>query len=215
MRQCRICGASFVGRTCGRYCSPACKRRARSRPTPTDGGVRCEVCGDVFRNLGPHLILHGLNSRTYRQRFPGAATVNEDVRVISRDQLADRVGSAYWTPERIIRAIVADTERRGRPPTAPEWDTRKGAVNRSFGWRGDRPSASRTAKVFGSWMAALEAAGVADQAKMNRAKTHCKHGHPLTGPRADVYVTKAGTRSCRVCQKIWQRERRAKRVLAA
>lgn len=215
MRKCATCGLPFWGRTCGRYCSADCKRRARARPTPTDGGVACRICGESFRNLGGHLPIHGLDSKAYRERFPDAPVANEDVRAIAREQLVDRVGPAFWTRERIIRALQADAERRGRPPTAQEWDTRKGAANRPFGWRGDRPGASRAARVFGSWRAALEAAGLAGQAKMNRAKTHCKHGHPLTGPRADVYVTSQGHRSCRVCAKNYQQRLRDRRKVAA
>ncbi len=30
----------------------------------------------------------------------------------------------------------------------------------------------------------------------------CKRGHPLAGPGADVYITPAGTRSCRACARI-------------
>lgn len=40
----------------------------------------------------------------------------------------------------------------------------------------------------------------------NAAKSHCIHGHPLTGPNAYVNPT-SGHRSCRACQRInsWRR----------
>lgn len=31
---------------------------------------------------------------------------------------------------------------------------------------------------------------------------HCVEGHPLEGPGADVYVTPAGARQCRVCRRV-------------
>jgi hypothetical protein len=54
-----------------------------------------------------------------------------------------------WSPERIRTALQHDAERRGRPPTAREWERKA---------RG-RPTRRMVAKVFGSWNAALVDAG--------------------------------------------------------
>jgi len=37
-------------------------------------------------------------------------------------------------------------------------------------------------------------------------KTHCKRGHPLDGPEADVYIDKNGKRDCRACKRERRRE---------
>lgn len=34
---------------------------------------------------------------------------------------------------------------------------------------------------------------------LNKVKTHCKHGHPLTGE--NLYIDGSGFRRCRVCIK--------------
>ena len=44
---------------------------------------------------------------------------------------------------------------------------------------------------------------------LNRDKTHCKRGHPLVGPDADVRVTPDGKRQCRKCIRIVRAERAA------
>ena len=41
------------------------------------------------------------------------------------------------------------------------------------------------------------------------AQTHCKRGHPLTGPEADVLIRTCGRRRCRPCERDGQRRRRA------
>lgn len=43
----------------------------------------------------------------------------------------------------------------------------------------------------------------------NARKTHCLHGHPLSGD--NLYVYSNGSRSCRVCMARRDRERRGKR----
>jgi hypothetical protein len=55
-----------------------------------------------------------------------------------------------WTPERIIAAIHAWHRSRGRPPGAHEWAARTAAC-----W----PAPQTVARHFGSWNAAIVAAG--------------------------------------------------------
>lgn len=40
------------------------------------------------------------------------------------------------------------------------------------------------------------------------AKTHCVHGHPLSGE--NTYTAKSGQRMCRECRRGWERERKAR-----
>lgn len=43
----------------------------------------------------------------------------------------------------------------------------------------------------------------------NRARTHCIHGHPLSG--ANLYTTKQGYRQCRACNNRRHKERRQRK----
>lgn len=45
-------------------------------------------------------------------------------------------------------------------------------------------------------------------------QTHCKRGHALAGPGADVYITTAGGRQCRHCIRQRDRDRRTDEVAA-
>lgn len=42
--------------------------------------MRCLVCGVRFIALTKHLRTHGLTAKEYRERFPDAATVCEEIR---------------------------------------------------------------------------------------------------------------------------------------
>lgn len=46
--------------------------------------------------------------------------------------------------------------------------------------------------------------------KMNRDKTHCHNGHPLSGE--NLYLDASGRRICRACKLAWQREWRRSRA---
>jgi hypothetical protein len=56
----------------------------------------------------------------------------------------------WWTREEAIVLLQRDAKRRGRPPTRREWDKA----------RFTQPSANTVGNLFGSWNAALEAAGL-------------------------------------------------------
>lgn len=51
--------------------------------------------------------------------------------------------------------------------------------------------------------------GIRTFADINREKTHCAKGHPLT--KDNVYPRKHGHRTCRTCQIEWSRAYRASR----
>lgn len=57
----------------------------------------------------------------------------------------------YWLPERIVDAIHRYAAIHGRPPTATNW--KKGDVENDY------PTTSTVQKAFGSWSAAIMAAG--------------------------------------------------------
>lgn len=58
----------------------------------------------------------------------------------------------FWTPERIIQAIQEWNREHGRPPIAPEWVTPGARV-------GQIAPVSTVQREFGSWRAAIQAAG--------------------------------------------------------
>jgi hypothetical protein len=72
---------------------------------------------------------------------------NQRLREIACRRVAGKHGNR-WTRASIIEAIYACVEVSGRPPSAAEW--KRG---------GDHPSYNAVSRVFGSWSAALRAAG--------------------------------------------------------
>jgi hypothetical protein len=65
-----------------------------------------------------------------------------------------------WTREQVLTALRADAERLGRIPTGRQWEQRPGTA---------RPGYNAVRKHFGSWNAAIEAAGlVRDDPKWTR-----------------------------------------------
>ena len=72
-----------------------------------------------------------------------------------------------WTREEIIAALQRDARKRRRPPTQKDWTESLGVG--TFHWRDAasrayRPSIGTVARRFGSWNAALEAAGLPTRA---------------------------------------------------
>jgi hypothetical protein len=67
-----------------------------------------------------------------------------------RCQACTNVGRRYWTRLRIIQALLAQHEQTGRVPMARDW--RKSTP--------DHPTFQWTARLFGSWNEALQAAGL-------------------------------------------------------
>ena len=137
--------------------------------------VECRLCARSFTSLGSHLARrHQMSAKSYREMFPGAGTVADNYRAWHRELWIDRTGQRpYWTPERIVRALQRWTQDHGRPPTAFEWGARRnlpdekrvsatrqrrrqGVQARWQRW----PTYGTVRAVFGSWGAALEAAGL-------------------------------------------------------
>lgn len=181
---------------------------------PTDGGVICAICSVGFRRLHNHVRAHGLSWDEYLGRYGPTETVNDDVRVIMRDQWEDRHGRVHWTRERVIAALQREAARRGRPPTMKEWRRRNGRPLRlGQTWTaGHRPTAQTVVRVFGSWMAGLEAAGLTPKPR-ERKPARCHDGHLFTPE--NTYVNSRGERQCRQCVARRAREYRERLKLAA
>lgn len=70
-----------------------------------------------------------------------------------------------WTQERVIDAICVYAERYGRPPAAADWSPAlaraQGRPDRAERFKADGiyPYARTVTERFGSWNAAIEAAG--------------------------------------------------------
>jgi hypothetical protein len=120
-----------------------------------------------------------------------------------------------WTPERIIAAIQQwAREHDGEPPAKTQWsrrNTRGGVVPGKPG--STRPSPRHVARAFGSWNAAIAAAGFEPRTKGSAKgenfyarRTHCKHGHEFTPE--NTLLRGDGARLCRACLKESARRRR-------
>lgn len=63
-----------------------------------------------------------------------------------------------WTQEKVIEAIQRWYGMFGRPPAADQWGTKEWLVDHNALWW-EHPNYSTVAKLFGSWNAAINAAG--------------------------------------------------------
>lgn len=152
---------------------------------------RCE-CGMLF----------GAYKRDKRFCGRDCPSFKHHMRSMSLDRLDDRGLAKYWTQERIIRAVQRWTARTGEPPKAEQWRS-KTPPSFGIGTR-SRPSGRYVARVFGSWSAALDAAGV-EQNRHSPPRTYCKHGHLLS---KTAVTRQDGSRFCGECERARQRERR-------
>jgi hypothetical protein len=130
----------------------------RHPPSNEDESVRCAICGRVFYALSRHLLTqHGVTASEYRQRFPNSDTVSRQYRQHFRE-LASLRGFESWDKPSIVSAIRSWAAKYGSPPSAKEWAT-TGIRKKRPGRKGPRPSKTTVQKHFGSWNAAIVAAG--------------------------------------------------------
>lgn len=135
----------------------------------------------------------------------------------------------YWTRGRILNAIREWATLTGTPPTATDWNPSHARAIRDVGephlWSDnpDRwPYSSIVQRTFGSWNAAVAAAGFIPRRpgergperftsgeKRHRRLTQCKRGHDLTDPK-NVYVY-GDRRFCAECHRAANRRWKAKR----
>lgn len=78
---------------------------------------------------------------------------------------AEQAAQSYWQPELILTRIREWNARYGSPPTAADWNpalirsaVRRDAVRATFD-AGDWPYVTEVVRRFGSWNAAIKAAG--------------------------------------------------------
>lgn len=126
--------------------------------------------------------------------------------------------------ERYVAAILAWVELFGEAPSANDWST----TIREQSWRAERyratgrswPSMQNGQKLFGSWSAALAAAGQVPRpagahghqpnSPVSPHRTHCRNGHPIS----ETYRLPSGKRLCRLCRLAKERRRRHREALA-
>jgi len=60
-----------------------------------------------------------------------------------------------WDRDSIVRALQADARRRGRAPTAAEWQS-----SPKGGWGARRPTSETVRAIMGGWSEALREAGL-------------------------------------------------------
>lgn len=179
--------------------------------SPRDGRTRCLICGRELHFLGSHLRVHSLTSADYWQLFPGAPLVSDNLRAIRTAQKRDRDGDPYWTADRIIAAMRAWAGRTGSTPTYAQWGRRRKTKTHPSGFPAggrSRPTAATVEKVFGSWTAAVDAAGLEHPSMGRKYDTHCRNGHERT-PENAYRISTSGHWICRVC-----RAERAKKLVS-
>jgi hypothetical protein len=107
-------------------------------------------CGKMLARGGRHFVTrHGMTAKEVRARY--GPTANPAETHLRREELAEWMTTrdVWWTDEAILDAIRAYAKRNGHPPTKNGWD--KAAKG--------RPCAATVMAHFGSWNAALSAAG--------------------------------------------------------
>lgn len=112
----------------------------------------------------------------------------------------------------MISAIKSWNARHGEPPRVNEWlrPSRKQyfagtpKVIRSY------PTVPAVMTEFGSWNAAMAAAGLEPRrpGTGQKQKSHCRQGHPLSGENLRVH--RDGERECRTCARARTRKFYAK-----
>lgn len=154
-----------------------------------------------------------------------------------KDLIEDRLGQylsledgRYWTEEKIKREIQSWVKRHGLPPTSAEWSVPADRPNFFRGEVGRRPTSSTVQRVFGSWNAAIRAAGYepryesgqndgcTPESKARRGlealhRKHCRRGHDLTIHGARVQG-RGNSLRCRVCHAAIARRSAARRKAA-
>lgn len=159
------------------------------------GGPKPEGQG---RKLCPECKQTPEERRAAHRRGTGHQPMGSDEqRGAVREILRDRVGEFPWTEERIIAAIKRWHRRTGRAPSYRDWHKPTGVGPFLVSSRtASRPSTGTVRKVFGSWSAAMEAAGMTPLPRGRR-----------TPPRKRVSFV------CPVCGKVlslqpWKARRR-------
>jgi len=181
------------------------RRRAEERRYAIDEATPCLVCGTRLHCLPRHLsAAHGIDSREYRRRFPGAPLASPHFRAVSADLMVDRIGPTYWTDERIIAAIQRwAREHDGEPPRMQDWGRGGTSLDRGVWGTTSRSRPTRNLVVirFGTWGAALAAAGFEPRGrgfpvgtKLNRR--YCPNGHRYRPED----VRPDGSRRCSRCR---------------
>lgn len=67
-------------------------------PLP-DNAVRCELCGGYFVSVANHLPRgHGITSREYRRRFPGALVVVPEISADEATRMLEKLGKPPTRP---------------------------------------------------------------------------------------------------------------------
>jgi hypothetical protein len=130
-------------------------------PERVEAARRLAAAGEPTVVIADHLDVHPATVRNYlcarSCRDCGTAVVS-GAELCLRCALERRRERA-WTPAEIVEALRARTAETGRPPTTSEWDSGERAAPK---WRRERdrwPTAQLVRSRFGSWDAALRAAG--------------------------------------------------------
>lgn len=110
-----------------------------------------------------------------------------------------------WTPETVIEAIQAWAHEYGAPPTATEWNPgqhhmKPGAAERYYDGPLVAPPVVAVQREFGSWAAAIEAAGFPRPQVSKYGRVGEDPDHPIVQDAVRSY--RAGESACSIAQRL-------------
>jgi len=206
--------------------SMAAPKLLRADYAAPDMAVDCRECGGRYAALLTHVRMsHRMSRQQYQDRWPDAPLRADNLTLIRRELVRDQAGEPYWTKQRVIRAIQRFYEHHGRVPSrndfcAPRSRAAKGLFAQGYK-RHEFPSDSTAVALFGSWTAAVSAAGFSPRLRggnWRRPRKRCHRGHVLT--EENVYVERTapvdlypdGKRICAICHRARQAEYRRRKL---
>lgn len=128
-----------------------------------------------------------------------------------------------WTKETVVAAIKAWVLTYGAPPRISDWGGANATPEQRARYQrlrlgrthnktaGRVPSAATAITLFGTWGAAIRAAGYTPQPSGGGAgslKTACAKGHEFT--RENTYRYPSGRRGCRICRRRFSKRYKKK-----
>jgi len=176
-----------------------------SQPSRRFRAAICKACLPEYKKTLPVRACRscGEPTRSYQARLCDACRP-EHQSGVGLDLWVDRHGEPHWTHERIIALIRRWARQRKRPPAQHEWRKRDGE------W----PTAETVRDLFGTWNAAIAAAGLTPREPGKRrsfkGRKRCRNGHPWK-----PLLRSDGYEECSECAREKVRRYRARKKVKA
>jgi predicted RNA-binding Zn-ribbon protein involved in translation (DUF1610 family) len=164
---------------------------AHARGSTSAGRWPCPLCGLLLLHGGHHFVrVHGLTAAEVR-KLTGQRTVHPETARHIGAEIGERTGQRRWTDGEILAAIRHHYAVTGNAPSSKAW--RKAAKY--------HPSNSLILRRFGTWNAALDAAGV----PRRRRKTYRPTKEHRAAMNAGLHRAELVEKTCPMCGKAFER----------